>query len=225
MRWPARSTVIARYCRRARALGAERIRRRRDQRGSRRREPRGARGRRPRADREPTGGHRPGEQEAALTFLGGTRGLDPRRRRPLPGAWTSAAGPRSSSSGATGARARDLDADGERSADRAARADRPADAEDDSRPFDAEIDAVLDEVEDRCPSHDARTLVAVAGTATTVQAIALGSTRTTPTGSTVPGSPARTPSGPRRLARDDERRARRSRHGARTRRRDRGGGA
>ena len=52
----------------------------------------------------------------------------------------------------------------------------------------AEIDAVLDDVEPEVPVRDARTLIAVAGTATTLQAIALGLTGTTPTGSIARGS-------------------------------------
>ena len=40
--------------------------------------------------------------------------------------------------------------------------------------LDLAVTSVLHQVEDRIPVHDARTLVAVAGTATTVQAISLG---------------------------------------------------
>ena len=56
--------------------------------------------------------------------------------------------------------------------------DRPSD--DDLRAFEALIEPQLDDVERTVPVRDAHTLVAVAGTATTLQACALGLERYDP---------------------------------------------
>ena len=186
--------VLARFCRRARALGAERIRvgatsavrdaENRDEYAS--------------AVRELAGSELEivtGEQEAALSFLGGTHGLDPSWG---PFAVQDIGG--GSTEFVTGARARarrarDLDPHGKRAHDGAAPPSRPADAGRTSRPCEADVAGVLDEVATSVPVGDARTFVAVAGTATTLQALALGARPLRPRpASTAPGSRARGPS-------------------------------
>ena len=72
-----------------------------------------------------------------------------------------------------------LDPDGERSVDRTAHRPRPPDADELSSLF-AAVDPVLADVERTVPLASVRTFVAVAGTATTVQAINLGLDRDDP---------------------------------------------
>jgi exopolyphosphatase / guanosine-5'-triphosphate,3'-diphosphate pyrophosphatase len=162
--------VLARYARRARALGAERIR------------VSATSAVRDVANREElaravlrlTG--QPlevlsGEEEGRISFMGATRGLD----RPPPllvvdigGGSTefvlgSAGEPRAATSVRVGS---------VRLTERLVRSDPPA-YEELAAVEEAVADA-LSKVEDRIPVHDARTMIAVAGTATTVQAIAMG---------------------------------------------------
>ena len=110
-----------------------------------------------------------GEQEARLTFLGAVRGLD----KPPPFLVMDIGGgstefvlgreePRASISTRMGS---------VRITERVDPADPPT--EEDVERIDREIDTRLEEVEDAVPVGDARTFVAVAGTATTVQAVAL----------------------------------------------------
>jgi exopolyphosphatase/guanosine-5'-triphosphate,3'-diphosphate pyrophosphatase len=111
----------------------------------------------------------PGEREAGLSFLGSTRGLD----RPAPFLVMDIGGgstefvigeddPREAISTQMGS---------VRMTERVRPRDPPT--EEDLRNLAREVDRVLDEVEERIPVGDARTFVAVAGTATTVQAVAL----------------------------------------------------
>jgi exopolyphosphatase/guanosine-5'-triphosphate,3'-diphosphate pyrophosphatase len=168
---PLRRTieVVERYCRRARALGAERVHlaatsavrdaEDRDRLGE--------------AVERLTGGPMEvlsGEDEARLSFLGATRGLE----APGPHLVLDIGG--GSTEFALG--------DGEarfvlsapigsvRLNERFVRSDPPSDRE--LAALEEAVTAVLSEAEDRIPVHEARTLVAVAGTTTTVQAIALG---------------------------------------------------
>jgi exopolyphosphatase / guanosine-5'-triphosphate,3'-diphosphate pyrophosphatase len=113
-----------------------------------------------------------GDDEAALTFLGATRGLASVRPGPYlvvdigGGSTEFALGedtPKSRVSMQIGS---------VRLTERFVKTD-PPDYEDLAR-VEAEIDRSLSEVEDRIPVHDAETMVGVAGTCTTVQAIALG---------------------------------------------------
>src|SRR5207244_4308471 len=110
------------------------------------------------------------EEEAAVTFLGATRGLDaPRPFLVLDiggGSTEFVLGgdtPSSSVSAQIGS---------VRLTERFVRSDPPSYEEIDE--IERVVDRALSEVEDRIPVHEARTLVAVAGTATTAQAIALG---------------------------------------------------
>lgn len=120
-----------------------------------------------------------GEQEAALSFLGGTRGLDP------------ATGPFllvDIGGGSTEfvyghhptvvERAISTQMGSVRLTEKVHPSDPPSVA--DLRAFDELIEARLDEVERAVPVGDARTLVAVAGTATTLQACALALERYDP---------------------------------------------
>ncbi len=111
-----------------------------------------------------------GEQEAALTFLGAVRGLD----RPPPflvmdiggGSTEFVAGsekPEATISTQMGS---------VRLTERVGPDDPPS--EEDLERIASEIDGLLDEVDEAVPAREARTLLAVAGTATTVQAVALG---------------------------------------------------
>ncbi|MFL5798048.1 MAG: DUF501 domain-containing protein [Actinomycetota bacterium] len=112
----------------------------------------------------------PGEREAGLSFLGSTRGLD----RPAPFLVMDIGGgstefvigqedPREAISTQMGS---------VRMTERVRPRDPPT--EEDLRNLAREVDRVLDDVEERIPVGQARTFVAVAGTATTVQAVALG---------------------------------------------------
>jgi exopolyphosphatase/guanosine-5'-triphosphate,3'-diphosphate pyrophosphatase len=160
--------VLASYCRRARALGAERIR------VAATAAVRDASNREDYAKhvRELAGGDLEvlsGEREAELSFLGATRGLD----APAPFLVVDIGGgstefvvgdeePLSSISTQTGS---------VRLTERFARSDPPDPRE--LEAMEAEVAAILDRVESRIAVRDARTLVAVAGTATTIQAMAL----------------------------------------------------
>jgi exopolyphosphatase/guanosine-5'-triphosphate,3'-diphosphate pyrophosphatase len=170
--------VVARFARRARALHAERIRlgatsavrdasNREELFGPLRKE----------IDGEPE--VIDGEREAALSFLGGTRGLDPGGGPFLlidigggstelvfgrePGVAEHAISTRIGSVRLT---------------ERVRPSDPPS--EEDLRAFAAEAEPGLARAEAVVPVRDARTLVAVAGTATTVQACALGLERHDP---------------------------------------------
>jgi exopolyphosphatase / guanosine-5'-triphosphate,3'-diphosphate pyrophosphatase len=164
--------VIARYCRRARALGAERIR------VGATSATRDATNRQELADvvRELAGSDLDvisGEREAALSFLGGTRGLDPGDGPFLvldigggstefvvgvrPGVAEDASSVRMGSVRLT---------------ERAVRSDPPT-PEDLGRLREL-VAAGIDEASRAIPVGRARTFVSVAGTATTLQAIALG---------------------------------------------------
>ncbi|MGH2671870.1 MAG: DUF501 domain-containing protein [Actinomycetota bacterium] len=120
-----------------------------------------------------------GEREAALSFLGGTRGLDPDGGPFLlidigggstelvfgrePGVAEHAISTRIGSVRLT---------------ERIRPSDPPS--EEDLRAFTAEAESELARVEEAVPVRDARTLVAVAGTATTLQACAIGLERHDP---------------------------------------------
>jgi exopolyphosphatase / guanosine-5'-triphosphate,3'-diphosphate pyrophosphatase len=160
--------VLARYARRARALHAERIRvgataAVRD--ASNRDELERAVRRHADSDLEVI----TGEHEAALSFLGGTRGLD----APAPYLVLDIGGGSTElvvGDGVPGA-AVSVQMGSVRLTERFIRDDPPAHDELDAmRGF---IESRLAEAEDAVPARDARTLVAVAGTSTTVQAIAL----------------------------------------------------
>jgi exopolyphosphatase/guanosine-5'-triphosphate,3'-diphosphate pyrophosphatase len=174
----ATEAVLARYCRRARALGAERIRvgatsavrdaEDRDAFLAVVREHAGA-------DPEVIDG----AHEAALSFLGGTRGLDP------------ADGPflvldigGGSTEFVVGVRPGHADhtistqMGSVRLTERFLVADPPVGAELEAAR--AEIAGVLEEAASAVPVAEARTFVSVAGTATTLQAIALGLERYDP---------------------------------------------
>jgi exopolyphosphatase/guanosine-5'-triphosphate,3'-diphosphate pyrophosphatase len=108
-----------------------------------------------------------GEQEARLSFLGATRGLD----APAPFLVLDIGGgstefvlgegaPRAAISTQMGS---------VRLTERYVEHDPPT--PDERRAVEREVEKVLDDVEDSVPAREARTLVAVAGTATTVQAI------------------------------------------------------
>ena len=119
-----------------------------------------------------------GEREAALSFLGGTRGLDP------------AVGPfllidiggGSTSSSSGGARRRGYAISTQMGSVRLTERVHPSDPPtgDDLRHVETLVVEQLDEVERIVPIGEGRTLVAVAGTATTLQACALGLERYDP---------------------------------------------
>jgi exopolyphosphatase / guanosine-5'-triphosphate,3'-diphosphate pyrophosphatase len=161
--------VLRRYCRRARALGAERIHlaatsavrdaENRDQLAE--------------AVERLTGEPMEvltGDQEGSLTFLGAIRGL----QAPPPylvldiggGSTEFVLGDREP------AKILSIQVGSVRLTERFVRSDPPSYSE--LASLEAAVDDALFAVEDRIPVHDARTLVAVAGTSTTVQAIALG---------------------------------------------------
>ena len=161
--------VLQRYCRRARALGAERIHlaatsavrdaSNRDELA--------------RAVQRLTGEPMEilaGEAEARLSFLGATRGLE----RPAPQLVLDIGGGSTEFAIGDGVPTAAVSAQigSVRLTERYVHTDPPA--YDELERLDLAITSVLHQVEDRIPVHDASTLVAVAGTATTVQAIAMG---------------------------------------------------
>jgi exopolyphosphatase / guanosine-5'-triphosphate,3'-diphosphate pyrophosphatase len=170
--------VLARFTRRARALGAERIRVGATSavRDAENRDDYAA------AVRELAGSELEivtGEQEAALSFLGGTHGLDP--------SWGPFAvqdiggGSTEFVTGATPGRAevaRSTRMGSVRMMERHIRHDPPDGPDLDA--LRADVDRVLEEVATSVPVAESRTFVAVAGTATTLQALALGLDRYDP---------------------------------------------
>jgi exopolyphosphatase/guanosine-5'-triphosphate,3'-diphosphate pyrophosphatase len=170
--------VLARFTRRARALGAQRIRVGATSavRDAENRDDYAA------AVREHAGTQLEiitGEQEAALSFLGGTHGLDPSWG---PFAVQDIGG--GSTEFVTGAEpgraevARSTRMGSVRMTERHIRHDPPATEELDA--LRADVAGVLDEVAVSVPVAEARAFVAVAGTATTLQALALGLDRYDP---------------------------------------------
>jgi exopolyphosphatase / guanosine-5'-triphosphate,3'-diphosphate pyrophosphatase len=172
--------VVGRYARRARALGAERIRvgatsavrdaANRDAFVEGVRELTGA-------DPEIVSG----EAEAGLSFLGGTFGLD-LDAFPAPYVVQDIGG--GSTEFVTGSRPGRAEAaistqmGSVRLTERLVRSDPPS--ADDLAALEDAVDAVLEDVETAVPIREARTMVAVAGTATTLQAIVLGLDRYDP---------------------------------------------
>ena len=120
-----------------------------------------------------------GDREAALSFLGGTRGLDPALAPfllvDIGGGSTEFVFGREP---AIIERAISTQMGSVRLTERVRPSDPPSD--DDLRAFDELIETHLEDVERAVPARDARTLVAVAGTATTLQACALGLERYDP---------------------------------------------
>ncbi len=167
--------VLERYCRRARSLHAERIR------VAATSAVRDAANRDvlERAVREHSGSELEvisGEQEAGLSFLGATRGLD----APAPFLVLDIGG--GSTEFVIGAKRPEAAVSSQmgsvRLTERFIAHDPPPPKELDR--VRQAIGEVLDEVERRMPVRGARTLVAVAGTATTIQAISLGLARYDP---------------------------------------------
>jgi exopolyphosphatase/guanosine-5'-triphosphate,3'-diphosphate pyrophosphatase len=170
--------VLGRFTRRARALGAERIRVGATSavRDAENRDDYAA------AVRELAGSQLEvitGEQEAALSFLGGTHGLDP--------SWGPFAvqdiggGSTEFVTGVAPGRAevaRSTRMGSVRMTERHVSHDPPTVAELDA--LRADVAGVLDEVAMSVPVDEAGTIVAVAGTATTLQALALGLDRYDP---------------------------------------------
>ena len=170
--------VLGVFCRRARALGAERIRvgatsavrdaENRDEYAA--------------AVREHAGSALEvitGEQEAALSFLGGTHGLDSRWGpfvvQDIGGGSTEFV---TGSMPGIAERAISTRMGSVRMTERHLRHDPPAG--EDLEALHAEVSGVLDDVDEAVSVGEARTFVAVAGTATTMQAIALGLERYDP---------------------------------------------
>ena len=120
-----------------------------------------------------------GEQEAALSFLGGTRGLDPATGPflliDIGGGSTEFVHGRHPT---IVERAISTQMGSVRLTEQVGPSDPPSEA--DLLAFDELIDERLEEVERAVPVGEARTLVAVAGTATTLQACALGLERYDP---------------------------------------------
>ncbi|MDQ3210619.1 MAG: DUF501 domain-containing protein, partial [Actinomycetota bacterium] len=163
--------VLGRFCRRARALGAERIRVGATSalRDARNREEYAT------AVRDLAGSELEvitGEQEAALSFLGGTQGLDPAwgpfALQDIGGGSTELV---TGSAPGHAEHAISTRMGSVRMTERHLRHDPPAREE--LEALEADIALVLDRVEATVPIGAARTFVAVAGTATTVQALAL----------------------------------------------------
>lgn len=160
--------VLERYCRRARALGAERIHlcatsAVRD--ASNREELASAVARLTGEPMEVL----PGHEEAALSFLGATRGLEaqtPYLVLDIGGGSTEFVIGASEPDEALSTRIGSV-----RLTERFVHSDPPTYEE--LATVDRAIEHVLSRVEDRIPVHDAATLVAVSGTSTTVQAIAM----------------------------------------------------
>ncbi|MGZ5307088.1 MAG: DUF501 domain-containing protein [Actinomycetota bacterium] len=172
--------VLARFSRRARALHADRIRVAATSavRDAENREEFAA------AVLELTGAELEvitGEREAGLSFLGGTHGLDP-AAVPSPYLVLDIGG--GSTELVIGAKpgraehAISTQMGSVRLTERLIRHDPPAPEE--LARLAGAVDDVLDDAEARVPIREARTLVAVAGTATTLQAIALGLDRYDP---------------------------------------------
>jgi exopolyphosphatase/guanosine-5'-triphosphate,3'-diphosphate pyrophosphatase len=122
-----------------------------------------------------------GEREAGLSFLGGTHGLDPET---TPGPYLVQDIGGGSTEFVMGSRpgraehATSTQMGSVRLTERLIRADPPS--AEDLAALRQEVGSVLDEVEAVVPIGDAATLVAVAGTATTIQAIVLGLDRYDP---------------------------------------------
>ena len=111
-----------------------------------------------------------GKQEAELSFLGATRGLNastPFLVLDIGGGSTEFAVGEGKPSGAVSAQIGSV-----RLTERYIHTDPPSYEELDR--LELAVTSVLHQVEDRIPVHDAATLVAVAGTSTTVQAVAMG---------------------------------------------------
>jgi exopolyphosphatase/guanosine-5'-triphosphate,3'-diphosphate pyrophosphatase len=172
--------VLARFCRRARALHADRIRVAATSavRDASNRDEFAA------AVRELAGTELEvisGEREAGLSFLGGTHGLDPSAVPPPYLVIDIGGGSTEFVVGREPGRAehaRSTQMGSVRLTERNVAIDPPSPTE--IRAISSEIDRVLDEAEAAVPIRDIRTLVAVAGTATTLQAIALGLDRYDP---------------------------------------------
>ena len=120
-----------------------------------------------------------GEREAALSFLGGTRGLDPADG---PFLLVDVGGGSTEFVFGRAPTVVDHSLSTQMGSVRLTERVRPSDppSDDDLGAFDELIEAQLERVERAVPFRDARTLVAVAGTATTLQACALGLERYDP---------------------------------------------
>ena len=120
-----------------------------------------------------------GEREAALSFLGGTRGLDPADG---PFLLIDIGGGSTEFVFGRAPTIVDHAISTQMGSVRLTERVRPSDppSAEDLRAFEALIEPHLDEVERAVPARDGRTLVAVAGTATTLQACALGLERYDP---------------------------------------------
>ena len=163
--------VLGRFCRRARALGAERIRVGATSavRDARNREEYAT------AVRELAGSELEvitGEQEAALSFLGGTQGLDPAwgpfALQDIGGGSTELV---TGSAPGQAEHAISTRMGSVRMTERHLRHDPPA--RDELEALEADVALALDRIEAVVALGTARTFVAVSGTATTVQALAL----------------------------------------------------
>jgi exopolyphosphatase / guanosine-5'-triphosphate,3'-diphosphate pyrophosphatase len=171
--------VLARFCRRARALGAERIRVAATSavRDAENRDEFAA------AVRAHAGSELEvisGEREAGLSFLGATLGLDP----DLPSPYLVLDIGGGSTEFVVGSRPGEAEhaistrMGSVRLTERVVRHDPPTASE--LAELARSVDDVLDDARAVVPVGDARTLIAVAGTATTIQAIALGLDRYDP---------------------------------------------
>jgi exopolyphosphatase / guanosine-5'-triphosphate,3'-diphosphate pyrophosphatase len=171
--------VLARYCRRARALGAERIR---VAATSAVRDAGGSRDDYAAAVRRYAGSELEvltGEQEAALSFLGTTHGLDPADGPFL--VLDVGGGSTELVTGSEPGRAEhaaSMRIGSVRLTERHIASDPPTGRE--LAAVEADVDAALQEAGHAVPADGARTLVACAGTPTTLQAIALGLARYDP---------------------------------------------
>lgn len=172
--------VLAGFCRRARALGAERIR------VGATSAVRDATNRNAFAAAVAEHASSPleiitGEQEAGLSFLGGTHGLDPVG---VPGPYLVqdiGGGSTEFAVGTEPGRAEhaiSTQMGSVRLTERLVHSDPPSPQ--DLEAMEAEVEGVLDGIKETVPLRSARTMVAVAGTATTLQAIALGLDRYDP---------------------------------------------
>jgi exopolyphosphatase/guanosine-5'-triphosphate,3'-diphosphate pyrophosphatase len=122
-----------------------------------------------------------GEREAGLSFLGGTHGLDPLVVSPPYLVLDIGGGSTELVVGAAPGRAQhaiSTQMGSVRLTERFVRSDPPSHEE--LAQLAIAVDEVLDDADARVPIRDARSLVAVAGTATTLQAIALGLDRYDP---------------------------------------------